>query len=94
MYVNYDVIVSNLTSYSGNVQQLRKIFEEIFYYTTWANTEFTRNIKNSPPGGFEPPTSRLTAERAGRLRHGGFEEVFLTSILVLSKLFQVPFMYL
>ena len=25
----------------------------------------------SPPGGFEPPTYRLTAERANRLRHGG-----------------------
>ena len=28
--------------------------------------------KNSaPPGGLEPPTFRLTAERASRLRHGG-----------------------
>ena len=26
----------------------------------------------SPPGGLEPPTFRLTAERASRLRHGGF----------------------
>ena len=25
----------------------------------------------SPPGGLEPPTSRLTAERASQLRHGG-----------------------
>ena len=25
----------------------------------------------SPPGGLEPPTFRLTAERASRLRHGG-----------------------
>ena len=25
----------------------------------------------SPPGGFEPPTFRLTAERANRLRHEG-----------------------
>ena len=24
-----------------------------------------------PPGGLEPPTFRLTAERANRLRHGG-----------------------
>ena len=24
-----------------------------------------------PPGGLEPPTFRLTAERASRLRHGG-----------------------
>uniref|UniRef100_A0A8D8Z5V2 Uncharacterized protein n=1 Tax=Cacopsylla melanoneura TaxID=428564 RepID=A0A8D8Z5V2_9HEMI len=27
--------------------------------------------KNSPPGGLEPPTFRLTAERANQLRHGG-----------------------
>ena len=27
--------------------------------------------KKSPPGGLEPPTFRLTAERASRLRHGG-----------------------
>ena len=32
----------------------------------------TKNIKNgTPPGGLEPPTFRLTAERASRLRHGG-----------------------
>ena len=27
--------------------------------------------KLPPPGGLEPPTFRLTAERASRLRHGG-----------------------
>ena len=26
----------------------------------------------TPPGGLEPPTFRLTAERASQLRHGGF----------------------
>ena len=25
----------------------------------------------APPGGLEPPTFRLTAKRASRLRHGG-----------------------
>ena len=30
-----------------------------------------RGKMNSPPGGLEPPTFRLTAERASRLRHGG-----------------------
>ena len=29
--------------------------------------------KFSPPGGLEPPTFRLTAERASRLRHGGLQ---------------------
>ena len=27
--------------------------------------------KSPPPGGLEPPTFRLTAERANQLRHGG-----------------------
>ena len=31
-----------------------------------------KKLKNTPPGGFEPPTFRLTAERASQLRHGGF----------------------
>ena len=26
----------------------------------------------APPGGLEPPTFRLTAERASQLRHGGW----------------------
>ena len=35
--------------------------------------QFMQADKNSaPPGGLEPPTFRLTAERASRLRHGGF----------------------
>ena len=32
-------------------------------------------IKIAPPGGLEPPTFRLTAERASRLRHGGISQV-------------------
>ena len=31
----------------------------------------------SPPGGLKPPTFRLTAERASRLRHGGSCQLFL-----------------
>ena len=30
--------------------------------------------KIAPPGGLEPPTFRLTAERASQLRHGGFTQ--------------------
>lgn len=30
-----------------------------------------RDKKFAPPGGLEPPTFRLTAERASQLRHGG-----------------------
>ena len=29
--------------------------------------------KHAPPGGLEPPTFRLTAERASQLRHGGWQ---------------------
>ena len=36
--------------------------QKIFYYYTQ---------KKTPPGGLEPPTFRLTAERASQLRHGG-----------------------
>ena len=31
--------------------------------------------KIAPPGGLEPPTFRLTAERASRLRHGGSGDI-------------------
>ena len=34
------------------------------------SAEVTKNC--APPGGLEPPTFRLTAERANQLRHGGF----------------------
>ena len=37
-----------------------------------------KNEKITPPGGFEPPTFRLTAERASRLRHGG---IFLSKLI-------------
>jgi hypothetical protein len=30
----------------------------------------------APPGGLEPPTFRLTAERASQLRHGGSCEMY------------------
>ena len=30
----------------------------------------------APPGGLEPPTFRLTAERASQLRHGGSAVLF------------------
>ena len=31
----------------------------------------TKGSRAAPPGGLEPPTFRLTAERANQLRHGG-----------------------
>ena len=35
------------------------------------NSKWDKNKNSAPPGGLEPPTFRLTAERASRLRHGG-----------------------
>ena len=35
----------------------------------------------SPPGGLEPPTFRLTAERASRLRHGGLDVLIVNKIV-------------
>ncbi len=36
--------------------------------------------KSSPPGGLEPPTFRLTAERASQLRHGGYVYILWQAI--------------
>ena len=38
-------------------------------------TENNYQKKESSPGGLEPPTFRLTAERASRLRHGDLYEI-------------------
>ena len=34
-------------------------------------SKYKKTIFPTPPGGLEPPTFRLTAERANRLRHEG-----------------------
>ena len=44
-----------------------------------------------PPGGLEPPTFRLTAERANQLRHGG-SGVPIDYILLKMFLFEECFM--
>ena len=44
---------------------LRKSYVSVFLEKLQKN--------GTPPGGLEPPTFRLTAERASRLRHGGFD---------------------
>ena len=45
-------------------------FEEITSKTIMKKSK-TKEKKYPPPGGLEPPTFRLTAERASQLRHGG-----------------------
>ena len=40
---------------------------------------------NSPPGGLEPPTFPLTAERANWLRHGGRRQYSLQCNTVVKK---------
>ena len=45
---------------------------EIVLFRRWEPNRFGRRKKiSAPPGGLEPPTFRLTAERANQLRHGG-----------------------
>ena len=53
---------------------------EIDMFLVWYDTMLQNSVVKSnvgfakhcaPPGGLEPPTFRLTAERASRLRHGG-----------------------
>jgi hypothetical protein len=39
----------------------------------------------APPGGLEPPTFRLTAERASQLRHGGIMIIHLQLRLIKSE---------
>ena len=51
----------NLTSLGTNISQGKKN----------VRAGSARERKNAPPGGLEPPTFRLTAERASQLRHGG-----------------------
>ncbi len=38
------------------------------------------NQKLTPPGGLEPPTFRLTAERASQLRHGGLHTMLMLNL--------------
>ena len=45
----------------------KKLCQVLF---TGSNRLSLSRNKNSSPGGLEPPTFRLTAERANRLRHG------------------------
>ena len=43
--------------------------------------ERTKGKKIPSPGGLEPPTFRLTAERANRLRHGDNDEKMRENIV-------------
>ena len=46
-----------------------------------------RKVKRvTPPGGLEPPTFRLTAERANQLRHGGGERPWVSNSIKYRKL--------
>ena len=54
---------------------LTYFLQDVSFFLTEAG-EHSKTVKylNSPPGGIEPPTFRLTAERANRLRHRGPEQ--------------------
>ena len=59
--LNRGQILFKSTSY------LRQCLPREKYMASWRENK----IIHAPPGGLEPPTFRLTAERASRLRHGG-----------------------
>ena len=47
-------------------------YEYFYYFPQEMSQQYLVLVKKlTPPGGLEPPTFRLTAERASRLRHGG-----------------------
>ena len=50
------------------------------FWTPHENSTWDKNI--APPGGLEPPTFRLTAERASRLRHGGLMKTQMHKIQI------------
>ena len=49
----------------SNPAEIGAIFRNFIYFLA------IESKRLAPPGGLEPPTFRLTAERASRLRHGG-----------------------
>ena len=49
----------------SNPAEIETIFRNFIYFLA------IESKRLAPPGGLEPPTFRLTAERASRLRHGG-----------------------
>ena len=56
-------------SYFSSVERKETILALDLFDITFLVTKSLKMI--SPPGGLEPPTFRLTAERASQLRHGG-----------------------
>ena len=46
----------------------------MYFYKTEMTKREERKKRKPSPGGLEPPTFRLTAERANRLRHGDLDE--------------------
>ena len=49
----------------------KKIQRKLSLCTKLIERSWNFEKKRSPPGGLEPPTFRLTVERASQLRHGG-----------------------
>ena len=44
----------------------------------------SKKIIVTPPGGLEPPTSRLTVERASQLRHGGSCQLLMKLVALIG----------
>ena len=63
----------------SNPAEIETIFRNFIYFLA------IESKRLAPPGGLEPPTFRLTAERASRLRHGG---IYLYFAIVYIQIFR------
>ena len=61
----------NASDYGSEDCRFESCRDRQLFFT--CSSDGKQNVKRvfAPPGGLEPPTFRLTAERASQLRHGG-----------------------
>ena len=82
--------IRHLTTNQGiagsNPARVKNFYQIFFCLESWLK-------KYAPPGGLEPPTFRLTAERASRLRHGGMWLHAFVWIHLVTKLCELMLSY-
>jgi hypothetical protein len=78
IYIHNNVLEKNSETVNITQKMVRDVHKNGFKIQVSSPT-----TKDSPPGGLEPPTFRLTAERASQLRHGG--SYFLEETVKKSK---------
>ena len=65
----------NASDYGSEDCRFESCRDRNFFF--WPYFQINLDKMFAPPGGLEPPTFRLTAERASQLRHGGMLIFFL-----------------